>query len=107
MTLFFTTGLPGGIDYTMLTLVKNGYMDRSIEKRVNTFLNVWIRSPGCVAVAALGIVHLFSNNSNSNTLAFAVSGLLTFWNGQYFMEQVVDNYARLKIEDLPAAEPKA
>ena len=107
MTLFFTTGLPGGIDYTMLALVKNGYMDRRIEKRVNTFLNVWIRSPGCVAVAALGVVHLSSSSNNNNTLAFAVSGLLTFWNGQYFMQQVVENYARLKIEDLPAAEPKA
>jgi len=108
MTLFFTTGLPGGIDYTMLALVKNGYMDRRIEKRINTWLNVWIRSPGCVSVAALGIVHLStSNSSNISKLAFAVSGLLTFWNGQYFMEQVVENYARLKIEDLPAAEPKA
>jgi hypothetical protein len=103
MTLFFTTGLPGGIDYTLLALVKNGYMDRKIEKRVNTFLNVWIRSPGCVAVAALGLAH----PPSENTLAPVISGLLTFWNGQYFMHQVVENYARLKIEDLPAAEPKA
>ena len=99
-TFFFTTGLPGGIDYALLALVKNGYMDRLLEKRINTFLNVWIRSPGCILVALLGMA---SQPFGLGTLA----PLITFWNGQYFMEQVVENYARLKIEDLPAAEPKA
>jgi len=107
MTLFFTTGLPGGIDYTMLALVKNGYMDRKDEKRVNTFLNVWIRSPGCVAVSALGFAHYYPTPITGHKLANMVSALLTFWNGQYFMQQIVENYSLLKIEGLSAAEPKA
>jgi len=107
MTLFFTTGLPGGIDYTMLALGKNGYMDRMTEKRINAFLNVWIRSPGCVAVAVLGYAHASPEGSTWQALANSVSGLLTFWNGQYFMRQVVENNITLKIESLKTAEPKA
>jgi len=111
MSLFFTTGLPGGIDYTMLALVRNGYMDKQFEKRVNAFLNVWIRSPGCVAVAVLGIALQASSSEGiggtATALAHLVSALLAFWNGQYFMRQIVENYALLKIEGPRAGEPKA
>ena len=107
MSLFFTTGLPGGIDYTMLAFVRNGYMDRRVEKRVNAFLNVWIRSPGCVAVAVLGIALAASSSKGiHDVLPLLLSALLAFWNGQYFMRQVVENYALVKIEDRGAVEPK-
>jgi len=110
MTFFFTTGLPGGIDYVMLALVKNGRMDRMVEKRINTLLNVWIRSPGCVAVASIGIALHASSPAGLFTvksLANNIAGMLTFWNGQYFMRQVVENYAILKIEDQRTSGPKA
>ena len=43
---FFLSGLPGGLDYLMLTLVKHELMERLTEKRWNARINVWIRSPG-------------------------------------------------------------
>jgi hypothetical protein len=88
--LFFTTGLPGGIDYSLLFLVRNGYLAKHVEKRINSFMNVWIRSPGCSAVTALSFAACFST-PNSNQVPL-LSALLIYWNGQYFMRQVVEDY---------------
>lgn len=96
-SLFFTTGLPGGIDYFLLFLTRNAWLAREMEKRINTFLNVWIRSPGCVAQAALSCIALYANATQLSTLewyAGATAALLNYWNGQYFMQQVVADYAQ-------------
>jgi len=92
-SLFFTTGLPGGIDYFMLFLVRNGWLRRETEKRINSALNVWIRSPGCVSHAGLTFVLVFMTMPLYSLQWFGgiLCGLLTFWNGQYFMRQVVEN----------------
>uniref|UniRef100_A0A6C0JZ33 TLC domain-containing protein n=1 Tax=viral metagenome TaxID=1070528 RepID=A0A6C0JZ33_9ZZZZ len=87
MSLFFTTGLPGGIDYALLFSVRNGWIDRHTEKRINAFLNVWIRSPGCMAMAALSIA---CNLSQPSVYWITLlPSLLNYWNGQYFMQQVL------------------
>lgn len=91
-SLFFTTGLPGGIDYVLLFLTRNFWLHREIEKRINTWLNVWIRSPGCIAQATLSVVALYMNKhtlSLNEWQAGAVAAALNYWNGQYFMQQVV------------------
>ena len=43
---FFISGFPGGVDYFMLGLVKNGQMRALKEKRLNASINTWIRAPG-------------------------------------------------------------
>jgi hypothetical protein len=91
-SLFFTTGLPGGIDYFLLFLTRNFWLLREREKRINTWMNVWIRSPGCVAQATLSIVALYMNADAlliGQWYAGLAAGLLNYWNGQYFMQQVV------------------
>jgi hypothetical protein len=105
-SLFFTTGLPGSIDYFMLFLTRNYWLSRNTEKRVNSWLAVWIRSPGCVAQAALTLTWLLSYRLSSlgeyDALLWMwaqfIGGILTaflnYWNGQYFMEQVVRDYAK-------------
>lgn len=47
-TCFIMNGVPGGIDYMLLTLVKHGLMNSMTEKRLNTMLNMVIRFPGMV-----------------------------------------------------------
>jgi len=97
-SLFFTTGLPGGIDYALLFAVRNGYLEKNTEKSINTFLNVWIRSPGCMAMAALTLACRFSNPKDLLTTTLSVvPPLLNYWNGQYFMQQVVMDYARIDL----------
>jgi hypothetical protein len=93
-SLFFTTGLPGGIDYFLLFLVRNGWMRRLHEKNLNRWIQVWIRSPGCIAQAVLSFAYIFSYSSTIWMKLFgSISSLLVFWNGQYFMDRVVANWA--------------
>lgn len=92
-SLFFTTGLPGGIDYALLFCVRNGWIARRTEKVANKFLNTWIRSPGCVAQATLTIAYMFSSHGEQSGgilwyLGF-IPAILNYWNGQYFMAQIV------------------
>ena len=93
-SLFFTTGLPGGIDYALLALNRNGLLHKNTEKAINTQLSVWLRSPGCCAMAGLGIATVLSNPDKSSIFAL-VPCILNYWNGQYFMKQIVEDYANL------------
>ena len=89
-SLFFTTGLPGGIDYGLLFMNRNGWLRRETEKRVNTWLNVWVRSPGTVSLATLTAVRISSIAPYSPLWwGGIVTSLLNYWNGQYFMQQAV------------------
>jgi hypothetical protein len=91
-SLFFTTGLPGGIDYFLLFLTRNLWINRLTEKRVNAWLATWIRAPGCVAQAALTLAFLSMQNvvtaPNYAWLAYLTAGL-NYWNGMYFASQVL------------------
>lgn len=98
-SLFFTTGLPGCIDYFMLFLVRNNFMRRITEKKINNYINLWLRAPGCTAQSILTCIVLFDKNSKFNfkekMIAFITAGLV-FWNGIYFMNQVVVNYSEVR-----------
>lgn len=98
-SLFFTTGLPGAISYTMLFTEKNGWITRDTSKRWNAAANVWIRSPGCSALAALTMASLLSNRTTTMweyMVGFCTAGL-NYWNGQYFMQQVVASAANREV----------
>jgi hypothetical protein len=100
---FFTTGLPGGIDYLLLFLNRNNIIPRSIEKTINNFLNLWIRCPGCIMTSTLSLSKIITEynniNININRIHF-YSGLFiiasVYWNGIYFMNQVVIDYNKAK-----------
>lgn len=98
-SLFYTTGLPGMIDYACLYAVRSKYMDRIREKQINRFLNTYIRNPGCTIHAFITMMALqqtsalhYIDLSVTNIIIAVVTALLVFWNGVYFMDQVVGNY---------------
>jgi hypothetical protein len=89
MNLFFTTGLPGGISYAALFAERNGWLTRSQEKAINVPVNVWLRAPGCVANATLIVAAaIHTADWTQQTIALLIAAL-TYWNGLYFMQQVV------------------
>lgn len=90
-SLFFTTGLPGGIDYFLLFLTRNKRLSRETEKRVNASLATWLRAPGCVAQAALTLAFISMQNTlNQNLVWLAyLTAALNYWNGMYFASQVL------------------
>lgn len=97
-SLFFTTGLPGGIDYFLLFLSRNYWISRETEKKVNAYLNTWIRSPGCISHATLSLLLISTKITPYSVDWFLgiIAAILTFWNGQYFMRQVVENNVLFK-----------
>jgi len=96
LCLFFVTGLPGGIDYLLLFLVRNKIIDKLLEKKINTYLNIWIRCPGCIihsTMSAMILIKIYPTLSNLVLFASIVCMSIIYWNGIYFMNQVVQNYA--------------
>jgi hypothetical protein len=99
--LFFLTGLPGGIDYLLLFLNRNNLIDKLTEKEINSNLNLWIRAPGCIAHSVLGILctrhkYLTEDIPQFSVFLSFLGIMLTYWNGIYFMNQVVRNYVITK-----------
>jgi len=101
--LFFLTGLPGGINYINLFFTRNNCLKKLTQKKINNNLNLWIRAPGCISHSVLTVI-CYNNNyilflGYKKYLVFCTA-LLTFWNGIYFMEQVVSNYSIQKYKKI-------
>tara|TARA_B110000977_G_C10947843_1_gene443492 strand:- start:216 stop:983 length:768 start_codon:yes stop_codon:yes gene_type:complete len=91
---FFLSGLPGAVDYALLVLVKNKRMDRVLEKRINSAINTWLRTP----FTLIGGFILFqltlydeSITPRDRIACLAVASLVA-WNALYFGRRVVQNY---------------
>jgi len=101
-SLFFLCGLPGMIDYILLFLVRNNIIDRMTEKYINKQINLWIRAPGCIAHSALSILAYMKNRDSEvatdyDFIVMLITTALVYWNGIYFMEQVVSDYKKNEI----------
>ena len=90
--LFFLTGLPGGIDYLMLSLVKYGKIDRNTEKFINSKLNVWLRGPGIIVGAYIVFLQYIHPTIEAHFIVFLIAEVGLIWNAQYFTERVLSNY---------------
>ena len=100
-SLFYITGVPGMIDYMMMFLVRNKKLNKMTQKKINTYINLWLRCPGCVSLSTLTTV-VYVNSSNlifdeiQSVMVIAII-FLVFWNGVYFMNLVVRDYAQQQI----------
>lgn len=91
--LFFMCGFPGGVDYLMLTLNDIGLIDRMTEKRVNRYLNMYIRLPGILFNCYAGLInYLYQPEPFCHISVGALIFLLNVWNATYFAHRVVENY---------------
>ena len=95
---FLICGLPGGLDYVLLFLVKHNMIHKLTEKKWNARINVWMRSPGCFScVAVIYMVLRYDTDSicheGNPLIGFAIA-LLVLFNGQYYMQVVVGNTFR-------------
>ena len=89
----FISGLPGGIDYFMLMLVKLGYIDVLIQKRICAGLNTWLRAPGITYEAGLMYVAFVTGNTTVPWPVNLMVASLSWFNAQYYCKQSVANYA--------------
>ncbi|EGD75474.1 hypothetical protein PTSG_06548 [Salpingoeca rosetta] len=113
---FYASGLPGGIDYIFLVLIKCNVISKMQEKEWNVWVQNWVRAPGCIIHAWLTYHNLVEANKRiadpdlsmrlptstiplirdqtlANVAAWVV--ILTFyWNGMYFLERVIRSHER-------------
>lgn len=85
--LFFICGLPGMIDYSMLSLQYN----RRTEKRINSYLNNYIRAPGIM----FGLGMFWRDIKRISLFYVSFSFVTLFWNAQYFNYEVIKSYYSL------------
>jgi len=102
---FFISGLPGGLDYYMLSAVKAGKMKKFTEKRVNCSINTWIRGPGitgfCVMVLMCWLKP-YPGTPPEDIMPgwlFVACGIVVFFNGQHYAQRVIGDYYIKKKED--------
>eukprot|EP00055_Hartaetosiga_balthica_P018171 m.129705 g.129705 ORF g.129705 m.129705 type:complete len:294 (-) comp9463_c0_seq1:6264-7145(-) len=122
---FYASGLPGGIDYLLLVLIKCKVITKMQEKKWNVWIQNWIRAPGCLIQAWLtyngycvGISRMADPNipdrlpdSTIPLFVPALEGisigfvgvvvviLSFYWNGQYFLERVIRSHERNVVLD--------
>ncbi len=89
-------GVPGGIDYFLLTLVKYEVMDKLTEKRINRWLNLVLRWPLMLLSVYLIMVGFgqgkFSDLSGYVQFLIVLGGALHSLNAVYYCDKVVGNY---------------
>tara|TARA_B100000900_G_C20474086_1_gene672630 strand:+ start:87 stop:407 length:321 start_codon:yes stop_codon:yes gene_type:complete len=90
LVYFFSSGLPGGIDYLLLTLVKNNKINRLTEKNINSYLNVYIRMSGGYITS-----YIIFKDGLQNTTIYMYSNILLscliFYNSGYFGKLAIEN----------------
>ena len=126
-------GVPGCLDYAMLTLVKQGKLSARVEKDLNQSLNVWIRCPCAVVAGYLQLldplVHPAQHLSSFHRALILLSGVHSMcdattpprsrrrarpapspatrrrgrWNGCFFMYRTVDARTRFVLAHKPSA----
>ena len=94
------TGIPGGIDYALLTCCKQGWLAWGVEKNVNRHLNVWMRGPFGAITGFLIVAAAFATPQgfadNGQRIFFVFFGLHAYWNSAYFGWHAVDADSRFR-----------
>ena len=92
--LWFTSGLPGAIDYFLLWLVKMGYCSKNVEKIAYVIISCWIRAPGCIYTATLhaGLLPHLNSLTFIEMVGRFWTSLIVYWNGIFFMHLTLKDY---------------
>jgi hypothetical protein len=102
--MFFITGLPGGLDYALLVLVKQGRLGKLDEKKHNSRIMVWLRMPGLLIMSSIQYVVMTMGFYRVHFAWIWVCMILSSTNGIFYMAQVHENYTINRVET--ASKPK-
>jgi hypothetical protein len=94
--IFFMCGLPGGIDYLLLFLVKRGKIKKITEKNINVYLNNWIRNPCIIYTCSLNHSAYIQNIIYTPSYIYYISQFFILFNAIYFTQRVTLNYGSYK-----------
>jgi hypothetical protein len=94
--LFFVCGLPGCIDYFNMYRVYTGRLSSVLEKKYNSWLNIYLRAPGILYTAYLLWIHYLFDYPGFNQWHGILAVLVFIWNAQYFAREVCVSYGRME-----------
>lgn len=92
---FFISGLPGGIDYVILTMTKRNLVSKLFQKRIASKINLWCRGPAVgVLIPATCYVAWLDGEVKGLGMLFKTMLIAVFsaYNGIYYMEMAIKNY---------------
>jgi len=101
----FISGLPGGISYLLLGLLKLGWIEPVTEKRVTANLNSWVRTPGLICTSFVVYQAWLYGKHSLPSWALLLHVVLPSYNGIYYCKQAVANYTVHFLTSLIAQEP--
>lgn len=95
-------GIPGGIDYVLLALVKFKVIHSMTEKNINRYLHLLIRLPIQIVLVYMFISHYLMgtlkhfSTTTLSMISFALG--VQLFNAVYFTEKVIGNYHTKKLK---------
>jgi hypothetical protein len=93
---FIMCGLPGGVDYLLLFLVKYNIIKKMTEKNINRFLNLFIRYPMFYLTCYILLVNYVRNNNIVDNIYLKIlmffGMFLHLSNAAYYCDKVIGNY---------------
>ncbi len=99
MFYFFLTGIPGGLDYLCLTLVKNNKMNYITQKNFSSIQNTFVRMPGGIICCYLIFYSMRYLHTYSEMICAILLICLIFLNVTIFGKMAIENYAIRKYEN--------
>jgi len=102
VALFFLSGLPGLIDYSLLWGVKMGFVRKMYQKECYSWIVSFLRSPGCMYSCFLALPYLFKKPFDLTYSFVLINFIMTFWNGQYYTRLSCIDYGK-KLQSLGQA----
>lgn len=88
------SGIPGIIEYTLLSLMKNEKISKYKQKQINTFIYNYIRCPMCIYGACINLTMLRYNKilRIDNIYLTIYINILLFLNGTIFNQLTIASY---------------
>tara|TARA_B100000963_G_C22204711_1_gene484719 strand:+ start:98 stop:496 length:399 start_codon:yes stop_codon:yes gene_type:complete len=91
------SGIPGAIEYTVLSLYKNNKITLYNQKKINAFVYNFLRYPMCIYGATINLLAYKYNNiiNNDNFYVTLYINFLLYMNGCLFNYLTIKSYNTL------------
>ena len=95
--LIIATGIPGGIDYFLLVLVKLNRFSQKDEKQANALLNTYFRGPFGVLGSYFCYRYILEAKYISQQASAAIIMITSYWNANYFTKLAIENNIKHRV----------
>ena len=91
---FFISGLPGGLDYFNLALVKQGLMSKMRQRKICANLNQWCRGPGILIASFLQFQSFLYGTSSAPSIPLLLTATLATYNALLYLGSSIRSHER-------------